>query len=132
MSGVIRYVTIEETTYDELMATLNKISDRLEKITTKGITLEKKDHETLLATLDRINNKLDKSFEYDRSDSENPNGPPVKYLSMEYLKKYLKISDDTVYRFMKFRNLPTTKIGSRRRFIKSEIDAWVLEQKIGK
>jgi excisionase family DNA binding protein len=85
------------------------------------VTIEKPVFDKLIQTLDRINAQLI------GNQIESPT-----YLTMEELRKYLNLSDVTIYRYIREFNLPTLKFGNQRRFIKSEIDAWVESQKINR
>jgi excisionase family DNA binding protein len=125
MNRVIRYVTIEEPTYDKLQATLDKITAQLESLIKQNAAFEK--------AIEKLNNKPKIVHEIVRPQTETTEKAteqPGTYLSMEDLKKYLNLSDVTIYRFMKWRDLPTVKLGNQRRFIKADIDAWVKKQNI--
>lgn len=52
------------------------------------------------------------------------------YMTMNELKDYLNLSDVTIYRYIKEFGLPTIKFGNQRRFVKSDIDAWIISHKI--
>lgn len=107
MSNAIRYVIIEEPVYNDLVAILDR----------------------LIAQLDRINVYLEPKNVPDKSALDKI-GSSRTYLSMDELSNYLQLSDVTIYRYIKEYDLPSVKFGSQRRFIKTEIDTWVLDQKI--
>jgi excisionase family DNA binding protein len=48
-------------------------------------------------------------------------------MTVETLAGYLKVHRSTVYRLCKNSTLPKFKIGSDWRFLRSAIDAWLLE-----
>jgi excisionase family DNA binding protein len=49
---------------------------------------------------------------------------------MDYraLAAYLKLAQGTLRHYVMMRRIPFTRIGSRVRFLKSEIDRWLLEK----
>lgn len=51
-------------------------------------------------------------------------------LTVEEVCKYLKVSQPTIYRYIKHLNLPTQKCGNQRRFRRTEVDEWLFLQKI--
>ena len=51
-------------------------------------------------------------------------------LKIKDLAKLLNISEKTIYRFIKDKKIPYYKIGHRYRFIKQEINEWVLNNKV--
>ena len=52
-----------------------------------------------------------------------------KWLTLDELAAYLKLSSSNLYRMAKKGEIPASKIGSRWRFDRAEIDAWVKDQK---
>ncbi len=53
-------------------------------------------------------------------------------LTIEEVSKYLKISRFTVYRMIKEKSIPATRLGGQWRFNRNEIDRWFLNQCITK
>ena len=51
-------------------------------------------------------------------------------LTVGELCKYLKVSQPTIYRYIKHLGLPTQKCGNQRRFRRVEVDEWLYQQKI--
>jgi excisionase family DNA binding protein len=49
-------------------------------------------------------------------------------MTVESLAAYLRIHRSTVYRLCKNSTLPKMKIGSDWRFIRSAVDAWLVDQ----
>lgn len=49
-------------------------------------------------------------------------------LTFEETKKYLKISDSTLYRLVQARKIPASKVGRSWRFRKERIDEWLKAQ----
>jgi excisionase family DNA binding protein len=52
-----------------------------------------------------------------------------KWLTLDELAAYLKLSSSNLYRMTKRGEVPASKIGSVWRFDRDEIDAWVKNQK---
>ena len=52
-----------------------------------------------------------------------------KWLTLDELAAYLKLSSSNLYRMTQKGEVPASKIGSRWRFDRDEIDAWVKNQK---
>ena len=52
-----------------------------------------------------------------------------KWLTLEELASYLKLSRSNLYRMTQRGEVPASKIGARWRFDRDEIDAWVKNQK---
>ncbi|MDD2230830.1 MAG: helix-turn-helix domain-containing protein [Candidatus Cloacimonetes bacterium] len=48
-----------------------------------------------------------------------------RWLSIKEICAYLGVSDDTVYRWIKFHDMPTHKMGRLWKFKINEIDEWV-------
>jgi len=48
-----------------------------------------------------------------------------RWLSIKEICAYLGVSDDTVYRWIKFHDMPTHKMGRLWKFKINEIDKWV-------
>jgi excisionase family DNA binding protein len=52
-----------------------------------------------------------------------------KWLTLDELAEYLKLSTSNHYRMTQKGEVPASKIGSRWRFGRDEIDAWMKSQK---
>ena len=52
-----------------------------------------------------------------------------RWLSMDEICEYLGVSDDTVCRWIKAKQMPATKIGRCWKFKKNLIDDWVEDAK---
>jgi len=48
-----------------------------------------------------------------------------RWLSVDEMAEYLGVSKDTVYNWIKDRNLPAHKVGRLWKFKRGEIDGWV-------
>jgi excisionase family DNA binding protein len=46
-------------------------------------------------------------------------------LTLDEMKKYLRVHEMTLYRWVKNGIVPGFKVGGRWRFKKSEVDAWI-------
>lgn len=46
---------------------------------------------------------------------------------VEEVAKYLKVSKDTIYRWLDTKNMPSKRIGKKWLFRKEDIDAWIDE-----
>ena len=44
---------------------------------------------------------------------------------VEEVAKYLKVSKDTIYRWIETKQMPTVRVGKKWLFSKEEIDAWL-------
>ncbi len=44
---------------------------------------------------------------------------------VEEVAKYLKVSKDTIYRWIETKQMPTVRVGKKWLFRKEEIDAWL-------
>ena len=49
-------------------------------------------------------------------------------LTFEEARRYLKISNSTLYRLVQNRKIPASKVGRMWRFKKSRIDTWLEKQ----
>ena len=47
------------------------------------------------------------------------------WVSLEDITRHLNVSKDTVYRWIRGRGLPASKVGGLWKFRASEVDAWV-------
>ena len=47
------------------------------------------------------------------------------WLTLKEICYYLSVSDDTLYRLIKYKNFPAFKIGNRWKGKKSQIDQWI-------
>ena len=52
-------------------------------------------------------------------------------LTVKELAKYLKFTEETIYKYVKEDNIPTCRIGSRWRFDKDKIDEWLGKDESG-
>ncbi len=50
-----------------------------------------------------------------------------RWLSVEEIADYLGIKKDTVYKWVRKRNMPAHKVGRLLKFQKEEIDLWIKE-----
>ena len=50
-----------------------------------------------------------------------------RWLSVEEIADYLGIKKDTVYKWVRKRNMPNHKVGRLLKFQKEEIDLWIKE-----
>lgn len=48
-----------------------------------------------------------------------------RWMTLEEIAKYLKVSKDSIYRLAQKREVPASKIGNLWRFRKDEIDEWM-------
>jgi excisionase family DNA binding protein len=48
-----------------------------------------------------------------------------KWLTVEEICEYLSVGKDTIYKWIKQRNMPTHRVGRRWMFQKSEVDIWI-------
>lgn len=55
-----------------------------------------------------------------------------KWLTLEELANYLKLSKAKMYRMAQEGRIPASKIGSQWRFDREEIDAWARRQRPGR
>jgi excisionase family DNA binding protein len=49
-------------------------------------------------------------------------------LTSKEASKYLKIAPRTLYRHIREHNIPAFKLGREWRFVKSELDKWLIKQ----
>ena len=54
-----------------------------------------------------------------------------RWLSVEEIAAYLGINRDTVYKWVKRKNMPAHKVGKLWKFKVSEVDVWVRAGKAG-
>ena len=47
------------------------------------------------------------------------------WVNLEEITKHLNVSKDTIYRWIRQRGLPASKVGGLWKFRTSEVDAWV-------
>jgi len=85
------------------------------------LIISKLEIDEIRSKLDNIQNLLDKSRKSD--DIE-------EIMTREEVCKLLRISEPTLYRYMKHHKLPSKKIGNQRRFIRSDVNKWISEQRI--
>ena len=48
-----------------------------------------------------------------------------KWLNMEEICKYLSVTNDTVYKWIKDKNMPAHRVGRRWMFQKHEVNEWI-------
>lgn len=53
------------------------------------------------------------------------------WVSLEEIADHLKVSTDTIHRWIRARKIPVHRVGRFWRFRVSEVDAWVLAGKAG-
>lgn len=53
------------------------------------------------------------------------------WVSLEEIAEHLKVSTDTIHRWIRARKIPVHRVGRFWRFRVSEVDAWVLGGKAG-
>ncbi len=56
---------------------------------------------------------------------------PDKWLTLDELTEYLKLSRTKLYRMAREGKIPASKIGTQWRFNRKEIDDWVTSQRPG-
>jgi excisionase family DNA binding protein len=52
-------------------------------------------------------------------------------LTVKELAKYLKLTEVTIYKYVKEGNIPAHRVGSRWRFDKDKIDEWLRRKEEG-
>lgn len=50
---------------------------------------------------------------------------PEPWVSLENIAQHLGVSQDTIHRWIRNRNMPAHQIGRLWKFMVSEVDAWV-------
>ncbi len=55
-----------------------------------------------------------------------------RYYSLKDICEYLGVKRDTIFKWIKTRNLPATKIGRQWKFKLAEVDEWVKSGKAAK
>lgn len=50
-----------------------------------------------------------------------------RVMTVRELAAYLQVHQSTIYRLLKYSKLPAFKVGSDWRFIKSQVDEWMIE-----
>lgn len=53
------------------------------------------------------------------------------YLTVHDVCQYLKISDESLYNWIKNTDIPAHRVGKRWLFDRAELDAWVKSEKAG-
>lgn len=56
---------------------------------------------------------------------ETPNGGSLELMTTTELAKYLRISRASVYRLVRQKQIPVSKVGRQLRFRKDTIDVWL-------
>jgi excisionase family DNA binding protein len=56
---------------------------------------------------------------------ETPNGGSLELMTTTELAKYLRISTASVYRLVRQKQIPVSKVGRQLRFRKDTIDVWL-------
>ena len=59
------------------------------------------------------------------------NMKPESWVSLEEIAEHLKVSTDTVHRWIRARRIPVNRVGRFWRFRVSEVDAWVVAGEAG-
>ena len=57
---------------------------------------------------------------------------PERWHSLEEIAEYLGVSQDTIHRWIRTKNMPAHKVGRLWKFDVSEVNAWVKSGKAGK
>lgn len=70
---------------------------------------------------------LENTIEKKLDDSKSNSSP--EYLSVQEVAKLLKLSEITIYNYVKKGILPSKKVGRRHRFLVSEIESILQESK---
>jgi excisionase family DNA binding protein len=52
-----------------------------------------------------------------------------KWLTVEEIGSYLRVTKDTIYKWIGHRDMPAHRVGKRWMFQRSEVDAWIKEGK---
>jgi excisionase family DNA binding protein len=52
-----------------------------------------------------------------------------RWLSVEEISEHLGIKKDTVYKWVKYRQMPSHKVGRLLKFQQTEVDNWIKEGK---
>jgi excisionase family DNA binding protein len=55
-----------------------------------------------------------------------------RWLSMDEIAAHLGVSEDTIHRWIRMKEMPAHKVGRLWKFDKDEVDAWVRSGKAGK
>jgi excisionase family DNA binding protein len=53
------------------------------------------------------------------------------WVSLEEIAEHLKVSTDTIHRWIRAKSIPVQKVGRQWRFRVSQVDEWVLAGKAG-
>lgn len=53
------------------------------------------------------------------------------WMSLEEIAEHLKVSTDTIHRWIRAKRIPVQKVGRQWRFKVSQVDEWVLAGKAG-
>jgi len=53
------------------------------------------------------------------------------WVSLEEIAEHLKVSTDTIHRWIRAKRIPVQKVGRQWRFRVSQVDEWVLAGKAG-
>lgn len=64
-------------------------------------------------------------------ESRGEDMTPEPWVSLEEIAEHLKVSTDTIHRWIRARKIPVHRVGRFWRFRVSEVDAWVLAGKAG-
>lgn len=56
---------------------------------------------------------------------------PESWVSLEEIAEHLKVSTDTIHRWIRARRIPVHRVGRFWRFRVTEVDAWVVAGKAG-
>lgn len=56
---------------------------------------------------------------------------PERWHSLEEIAEYLGVSQDTIHRWIRTKNMPAHKVGRLWKFDVSEVNAWVKSGKAG-
>lgn len=62
------------------------------------------------------------------NQNETPREPPM---TVKELSDYLRLDRMTIYKMLKLKELPASRIGHQWRFFRVDIDAWIRSKRVG-
>lgn len=54
-----------------------------------------------------------------------------KYMTLEEVSEYLKLSKVTMYRLVTAKKIPVSRVGKKYLFVRERIDEWVIKREVG-
>ncbi|WP_455243422.1 helix-turn-helix domain-containing protein [Petrachloros mirabilis] len=60
-----------------------------------------------------------------------PKEPKSELMTAEETCRYLKITQRTLYRYLKNHQIPAFKLGKEWRFVRSDLEQWIRERTTG-